>query len=80
MVRRLGRGVWVSQLVKRPTLSFSSGHDLMVCEFEPHIGSALTVQSLLGILSVCVSLSLCLSLSLSLSVSAPPLLVLSLSK
>ena len=25
-------------LVKRPTLDFSSDHDLMVCEIEPHIG------------------------------------------
>ena len=31
------RGTWVAQLVKRPILDFSSGHDLTVCEFEPHI-------------------------------------------
>ena len=29
---------WVAQLVKYPTLDLSSGHDLMVCEFEPRIG------------------------------------------
>ena len=29
------RGTWVAQLVKHPTLGFSSGHDLMVCEFKP---------------------------------------------
>ena len=32
------RGSWVAQSVERPTLGFDSGHDLMVCEFEPHIG------------------------------------------
>ena len=29
-----GRGAWVAQSVKHPTLDFSSGHDLMVREFE----------------------------------------------
>ena len=28
----------MAQSVKRPTLGFSSGHDLTVHEFEPHIG------------------------------------------
>ena len=28
----------MSQQVKQLTLDFSSGHDLMVREFEPHIG------------------------------------------
>ena len=28
----------MAQLVKRPTLGFCSGHDLTVCEFEPHVG------------------------------------------
>ena len=28
---------WMAQSVKRPTLDFSSGHDLMVHEFKPHI-------------------------------------------
>ena len=27
------RGTWVAQLVKRPTLDFSSGHDLIVRGF-----------------------------------------------
>ena len=31
-------GTLVAQPVKRPTLDFSSGHDLMVCEIKPHIG------------------------------------------
>ena len=26
------------QLVEHPTLDFGSGHDLMVPEFEPHVG------------------------------------------
>ena len=29
----------MAQLVKRLTLDFSSGHDLMVCEIEPPIGA-----------------------------------------
>ena len=33
----LSWGAWVAQLVNHPTLSFSSGHDLMVCEVEPCI-------------------------------------------
>ena len=32
------RGAWGAQSVKRLTLDFSSGHDLMVCGIEPHIG------------------------------------------
>ena len=31
-------GAWVVQLVKPLALAFSSGHDLMVCEMEPHLG------------------------------------------
>ena len=31
-------GALVAQSVKRPTLDFSSGHDLMVREFEPPVG------------------------------------------
>ena len=51
----------MAQAVKHPTLDFSSGHDLEVGEFEPVPGSAMTVWSLLGILSHSFS-----SLSLSL--------------
>ena len=59
-------GTWVAQSVKCLPLGFGSGHDLMVCGFDPHTsGSALAVWSLLGILSL--SLSLCPSPSLSLS-------------
>ena len=31
-------GTWVAQSVKRATLGFGSGRDLMAHEFEPHIG------------------------------------------
>ena len=31
-------GAWVAQSVKRLTLGFGSGYDLVVCGFEPHIG------------------------------------------
>ena len=61
-------GAWVAQSVKHLTLDLGSGHDLMVHEFEPHIGlcadgSEPTWECL------SLSLSLCLSLSLSLSLS-----------
>ena len=32
------QGAWVAQLVKHPTLDFSSDHDLTVCEFKPYVG------------------------------------------
>ena len=53
------RDTWVAQSVEYPTLDFGSGHGFMVCEFEPHIGlcTALTVWSLLGILSLSLSFS-----------------------
>ena len=35
---KVSRGACVAQLVKRPTLDFSSGHDLTVGEFEPRVG------------------------------------------
>ena len=28
----------MAQWVRHPILDLSSGHDLMVCEFEPHVG------------------------------------------
>ena len=62
------RGTWAAQLVKRLTLDHGSGHDLTVREFELCIRHlALTVQSLLGILSHSLSLSLCPSYTYSLS-------------
>ena len=59
------QGAWVAQSVKRPTLDFGSGHDLMVCGFEPTLDSRLTAQNLLGILSP----SLCPSPACGLSLS-----------
>ena len=61
----------MAQSVERPTLDLGSGHDPRVAGSSPVLGSVLTVQSLLGILSL--PLCLCppphtcaLSLSLSL--------------
>ena len=51
-VRRRWWGAWVSQWVKCDTLDFSSGHDLTGT--VPVLGSALTVDSLLRILSLSV--------------------------
>ena len=67
------RGAWVAQSVEQPALDFGSGHDLMVHEFEFHIGlCADSSLSLLGILSLLSApppfmLTCLLSLSLSLS-------------
>ena len=52
-------------MVKQPTLDFSPGHELTICEFEPHIG-------------LCADRAEPAWDSLSSSLSAPPLLVLSL--
>ena len=35
---RSHRGTWVAQLVQRPTLGFSSGHDYTVHGIQPHTG------------------------------------------
>ena len=46
----------MAQLVNRLTLDFGSGHDLLVCQFEPPAsGSLLTAQSLFGIPSLPLS-------------------------
>jgi len=37
-------GVWVAQLVKCPTLEFSSGHDLRVMRSSPASSSMLGVE------------------------------------
>ena len=59
------RGTWVAQWVKH---DFSSGHDLVVRGFEPHVG-------------LCADSSepRAISDSVSPSISAPPLLALCLS-
>ena len=56
----------MAQLVKCPTLGLGSGHDLMVCEFKPHIG-------------LCGDSAEPAWDSLSPSLSALPLLILSVS-
>ena len=40
--KRKNWGTWVAQSVERPTLGFSSGHDLMVREIEPCLGFSLS--------------------------------------
>ena len=55
------RGAWVARLVRRLTLRFGLGHDLLVREFKPHIGH----WSLPGTLSLFAPPMLALSLSLS---------------
>ena len=59
-------GAWVAQSVKHLTLDFSSGHDLTVHEFEPHI--RLCTDSV-GPASDSVSPSLCPSLTQAVSLS-----------
>ena len=53
----------MAQLVKRPTLDFSSGHDLTVGEVEPAWDSVSVSASPLLTLSLSQSLSLSLSLN-----------------
>ena len=60
--RDLGR---LGGSVRCPTLGFSSGPDLPVCEFEPHVGLH-TVEPAWDSLSLSLSLSASVSLSLSL--------------
>ena len=65
VIKKRGRGSRVAQ--ERVTLGFSSGRDLMVHDFEPHVG-------------FCASSMEPAWNSLSLLPSASPLLLLSLSK
>ena len=65
--RILSWGTWAIQPVKHLTLDFSSGHDLMVCEFEPYI--RLCTSSIEPAWNSLSPLSLSLSCSCSLSVS-----------
>ena len=67
-----GYGIWVAQLDKYLTLDLGSGHDLLVCEFEPHVGlcadstEAPARDSLSPSLSAIPLLMCALSLALSL--------------
>ena len=59
-------GAWVAQSVECLTLGFSSGHDLTVSEFEPHVGlCADRSEPAWDSLSLPLSLPLPRSLSLS---------------
>ena len=57
------RGACVAQL------DFSSGHDLTVCEFEPHVGLCADSPEPGTCFEFCVSLSLCPSPACALSLS-----------
>ena len=60
----------MAQSVKRLTLDFSSGHDLVVHEFQPPIRLRVdSVKSAWDFLSLSLSLPLPCTLSLSLSLS-----------
>ena len=64
----------MAQSVKHPTLGFGSGHDLMVCEFEPLVGlhsdsaePAWDSLSLFALLLLKCAMSLSLSRSLKIN-------------
>ena len=60
----------MAQSVELLTLDFSSGHDLRVHGFKPHVGlSADSVESVWDSLSPCLSAPPLLALSLSLILS-----------
>ena len=61
------RGAWVAQSVEWPTLDFGSGHDLTVCEFEPHVGLCADSSEPGACFEFCVSLSLPFPCSCSVS-------------
>ena len=68
----------MAQLVRRLILDFSSGHDLTVHEFEPHIGlSAVSTEPPSDPLSLSLSATSLLMLSLSQKETFKKLLVLS---
>ena len=59
----------MAQLVEKPTLDFGSGHDLMVCGFEPYTGLCADSSEPGACFRFYVSLSLCPSPPCALSVS-----------
>ena len=63
----MDRGTWVAQLVKRLALDLSSGHDLMVREFQPRLGLCADSSEPGARFGFCASISLCPSHALSLS-------------
>ena len=65
--RRLGRGAWGCSV--GCASDFSSGHDLVVHEFEPRVGLCADSSEPGACFGFCVSLSLCPSPALALSLS-----------
>ena len=63
------RGTWAAQSIKRLTLGFGSGHDLAVCEFEPHVGLCADSSEPGACFGFRASLSLCPSPAHALSLS-----------
>ena len=60
----LSWGAWIAQLVRHPTIDFSSGHELTVREFQPHVGlCADSVESAWDSLSLCPSPSFSLKIN-----------------
>ena len=60
----------MAQPVKRLTLDFSSGHDLVICEYKPPIGlHSGSVEPVLDSLSPSLSAPLQLTVTLSLKVN-----------
>ena len=61
-------GAWVAQLAKCLTFDFGSGHDLAVCEVEPHVGLCTdSMQSAWDSLSLPLPCTCALSLSLKIN-------------
>ena len=61
-------GSWMAQLVKRLTLNFGSGHDLMVREFEPFVELCMEgMEPAWDSLSPQLAHTLAISISLSIS-------------
>ena len=71
------KGTWVAQLVKRLTLEFGSGHDIMVVRSSPELSLVLSVEPAWDFLSLSLSAPLSFAHthththSLSLSLSLP---------
>ena len=60
----------MAQSIKRPTLGFSSGHELMVCGFKPHVGLHTdSAQPAWDALSIPLSVLLLLVLSVFLKIN-----------
>ena len=63
------RSACMAQLVKCPTLDFSSGHDLVVCGFKPSDRLCADISETAACFGFCLPLSLCPSPTYALSLS-----------